>query len=384
MAVPIDGPPFVAQLTSIDKGRLTFQADNGIKGASPIFVDTKIGTVPEKRQLALNDLVLWGACRTPKRTPILIFPNGGLILAQAITFDEKSISAETRLFGRLKLARSALAGIVLQFPAPTKERDALVDRIAQRIAKSDCLLFENNDEQAGSLENLSQSDIKFRSDIGSLNVDLERVTAIIFRRVADRKTSDNQAACWLVTNDGSRLLASNPHMDSNTLRFVADGQDFSTAPSNLVFLQTFSDRVAYLSDLKATTYTFTPYLSLQWPYQCDHDVTGAWLRHNGHLYIKGIGMHSAARLAYDLAKPYKRFQAELAVDDSAGGAGSVIFKILVDGQEKFISKIIRGRMKPTAVSIDLMGAKRLELFVDYADRADVLDRADWLNARLIK
>jgi NPCBM/NEW2 domain len=34
------------------------------------------------------------------------------------------------------------------------------------------------------------------------------------------------------------------------------------------------------------------------------------------------------------------------------------------------------------ISVDLAGAKRLELIVEYADHADVLDCADWLDARL--
>jgi len=36
------------------------------------------------------------------------------------------------------------------------------------------------------------------------------------------------------------------------------------------------------------------------------------------------------------------------------------------------------------VWVDLEGVKRLDLIVDFADRADELDRADWLRARLIK
>ena len=36
------------------------------------------------------------------------------------------------------------------------------------------------------------------------------------------------------------------------------------------------------------------------------------------------------------------------------------------------------------VSVDIAGATKLELVVDYADRADVLDHADWLNARLVQ
>jgi hypothetical protein len=36
------------------------------------------------------------------------------------------------------------------------------------------------------------------------------------------------------------------------------------------------------------------------------------------------------------------------------------------------------------VSVDLSGAKRISLIVDFADRADEWDRADWLDARLVE
>jgi endo-alpha-N-acetylgalactosaminidase len=72
------------------------------------------------------------------------------------------------------------------------------------------------------------------------------------------------------------------------------------------------------------------------------------------------------------------------VDDSTAAQGSVQFRVLVDGSEKFASPILRGGNPPVHVSVDLAGAKKLELVVDYADRADVLDHADWLDARLVK
>jgi endo-alpha-N-acetylgalactosaminidase len=58
--------------------------------------------------------------------------------------------------------------------------------------------------------------------------------------------------------------------------------------------------------------------------------------------------------------------------------------VLVDGQEKFASPILRGGNPPLPVSVDVTDAKKIELIVDYADRADVLGHADWLNARLTK
>ena len=57
----------------------------------------------------------------------------------------------------------------------------------------------------------------------------------------------------------------------------------------------------YLSDLKPAEYHQTPYLDLPWPYQTDRNVTGGLLRCGGRLYLKGLGVHSAARLVYKIS-----------------------------------------------------------------------------------
>ena len=79
----------------------------------------------------------------------------------------------------------------------------------------------------------------------------------------------------------------------------------------------------------------------------------------------------------------RRFAALVGIDDSTAGGGSVVFRVLVNGQERFASRTIRGGDAPVPVSVDLTGAKKLELIVDYADHADVLDHADWLDARIV-
>ena len=125
-------------------------------------------------------------------------------------------------------------------------------------------------------------------------------------------------------------------------------------------------------------------MNLRWPYHADRNVTGGRLRCGGRLYLKGLGMHTAARLSYALDQSYRRFQAELGVDDSTSGGGSVRFRVLVDGRQKHTSETIRGGAAPVPISVDVTGAKRLDLIIDFADRADQLDHADWLNARLVK
>jgi len=104
--------------------------------------------------------------------------------------------------------------------------------------------------------------------------------------------------------------------------------------------------------------------------------------------LKGIGMHSASRLTYRFDKDYQRFDAAVAIDDSAKGRGSVTFGVylLRDGKwgEAFKSDIVRGNEAPQPISVELRGAKGMTLTVDYADRGDELDHAVWLDARLVK
>ena len=101
-----------------------------------------------------------------------------------------------------------------------------------------------------------------------------------------------------------------------------------------------------------------------------------------------MACQSACRLALDVAG-YRKFAAELAIDQAAGLSGSVVFKVLVDsgsGQWKPASEsaILRGGDAPLPISVDLQGASRLALLVEFADRGDECDYANWLNARLIR
>ena len=72
------------------------------------------------------------------------------------------------------------------------------------------------------------------------------------------------------------------------------------------------------------------------------------------------------------------------VIDTAAGQGSVRFRIFVDGKPKFTSDTLRGGDPPLPISIDISDANRIDLLVDFADRADQWDHADWLNARFVR
>ena len=127
-----------------------------------------------------------------------------------------------------------------------------------------------------------------------------------------------------------------------------------------------------------------PYLNLPWPYHDDRNVTGGLLRCGGRLYLKGLGVHSAARSA-------TRWTARIAVSRRSWAS---TIRPAAAAAWNFAFWSTAGSVVPAARSAAARrpcrsrstwpAAKRLDLSVDYGERGDVLDHADWLDARLVK
>jgi len=203
------------------------------------------------------------------------------------------------------------------------------------------------------------------------------------------------AFCMLAGfRDGSLLNVTQVAVDGSLVRLTLAGAvtlelDSPSLRTDLTLLQPTGDRITYVSDLPPLSYKHIPYLETSWPLGRDRSVTGQRLRHGGQTYPKGLGMHSASRVAFHLDGRWRRFEAELALDDTAGRQGSVVFRVFLgDGadqwQRAYESPIMRGGERTVPISIEIGTARAIALIVDFADGGDVLDRAAWLNARLVK
>ncbi len=368
--IPVDGKPFQAQrLVDADHAwNLTFEANGA------------------QRSIAAADLVRWGNPARARRTPVLVFWDGSLLVADVFEADDDTLTVDSSLFGFVKLPRAHLAGVVLALPSELAARDALFDRIARGHESSDRVLLANNDEIPGQLVGLDEKSLRFQTELKPLDVPVNRVRAIIFRAPAVRGAEAEALSVTAGFDDGSRLVVQRLAVHDTSLELAAAGRiAWATKTDRLVYLQPSGGRAVYLSDRQPDDDGRLPYLSLEWPYRLDHATSGSRLRAAGRLYPKGIGMHATSRVTYRLDEAYQAFQAEVAIDEAVDeGLGSVRFRVYVDGASKFVSPIVRGGQSPISVTVDLTDAKRLDLVVDFADWADVGDHADWLDARLIR
>lgn len=374
LVTPVDGEPFPATLTAVQP-EWQFEFTSGDKS----------------HKLAGADLVAWGAPVDPASGMQVILAGGGLIVTSSVRLEGESLAGASTSLGAWSLPIDVCAGIVLRAPSTAGgAADALRRRILSAKGRGDRLLLENGDELTGTITALSETAVTLRGEGDPLDVKFDALAAIAFDPSLLSRPNPTDLRAIVGLNDGSYVIATALTADARNARLTAaGGGELQTATTWITYLQMLGGRAVYLSDLGPASYRHLPFLTLTWPFHNDSNVGGGQLRAGGRSYFKGLGMHSPARITYDLDGAYRRFEADVALDETAGPRGSVAFRVFVDDgesglQERFTSPIVRGGEAPRRISADVSGAKRISLLVDFTDRGDELDHANWLNARLIK
>jgi hypothetical protein len=375
-AVLVDGKAITAKLLAVDAGW-------------NVTLDTTAG----RRTIPAADLVQWGTFSSATQGSQILLVGGGVISADIESIDKESLTADSDTFGKVKLPLELLSAVVVRLPLQSEPREQLEQRMfGERnvAAKTDRLLLENADELAGTLVGLKDGTYEFESAAGVVKLLEAKVAAIVFNPSLAAMPRAEGLRAWVGFKDGSRVIADKLALDlQQSVLAMLGGVELKPRSADVVALLPLAGRAHYLSDLKPESYHHVPYLGTTWPYYADRNVLGGPLRAGSRLYLKGLGLHSAAQLTYVLDQPYRRFETEVALDDQTAGRGSITLRIQVDDgaggwRTKYESPVVRGGAAPVPVSVDIVGAKRIVLSVDFADRGDELDHADLLGARLVK
>ncbi|MDO5753651.1 NPCBM/NEW2 domain-containing protein [Arthrobacter sp.] len=80
------------------------------------------------------------------------------------------------------------------------------------------------------------------------------------------------------------------------------------------------------------------------------------------VYAKGLGVHASSTVSYDLAGNCSAFSSDAFMQDPF--TGTVVFSVWTDGEKRWISAPSGAGTAPQTVSLDVSGAKTLELHVD--------------------
>ena len=99
-------------------------------------------------------------------------------------------------------------------------------------------------------------------------------------------------------------------------------------------------------------------------------------------YARGLGHHANGSITISLDGQYASFDADVGLQPCDGG--SVIFSVLVDGEKRFDSGIMRSKDAPKPVHVELAGAQELVLEANDAGDGITCDMANWAEARLTR
>lgn len=374
----LGGRGFQAELVAVEDGVIRFLSQ-GRELETPVGQLVRWGHPVEVRQ---------SVSAAGRPVVQFVLADRGVLLGDLLTIADEQVTLFSDLFGGIVVPLEQVRGLIVHPPASRRARDLLVRRIQSAGHNSDLLLLANGDELAGRIVGLDQDQFTFETDLGPIDVAVDKVAGLLLNPQLVQQPQAQQYTALVGLSDGSLLYAPKLRAAPQGVQLgLAGGVKLESRDAQaVVSLQPLGPTVTYLSDLKPISYRHVPYLTVAWPYRTDANVLGSRLSVAGRLYSKGLGMHSASRLAYRLDRPHERFFAEGAIDDGAGRRGSVVFRVFINAgdqwKQAYASPIVRGGDDPIAINVDLDGAQGLLLIVDYADRGDVLDHANWLDARL--
>lgn len=295
-----------------------------------------------------------------------------------------SSSAENNAPTVLKIPLTSVRALEWMPPGRSPTSEKLLT--FEDSARQDILRLKNGDQLSGELTTIALDSLEFLDDQGSRTIQTGEVRALLFNPELLIEPEPVKNDCRIALSDGTLLTLSElTLLDFNRfeLKTVLAGT-YQVPLERLVSLCTFSENVVPLSRRVPSKVRYTPFLSSIPAWQTDRSVTGAPMQMGGGRYLTGIGVHSRTEITWPLEEGDSRLLADVGIDDSTKGGGSVTFSVLLDGEVAFESGPVRGGELPRLIDIDLKGKQDLTLLVDFGERGDVLDRANWGLAVIVR
>jgi hypothetical protein len=295
----------------------------------------------------------------------------------------------------------------VEFRAPS---DALTEawrRVDEREAAGDALIIVKGDGEAfdyltGVVGTVTDDQVLFDWEGQKVPIKRNKIAGIAFYHGESEELADPK--CVLSTTDGMTFPARDITLSGGTLRVITpSGLKFDLGLNTLASADFSAGKLAYLSDLKPASSTWTPRiavpkaatiasefgmprmnasfsgseLTLAWPNEAL--ATGREIRP----YAKGLALRSRSELNYRLPTGMKRFSATAGIDPATTEQGHVVLEIRADDRVVWEGEI-DGKHPPVEIDVELKSARRLQIRVDYGRNLDYGDRLNLVEARVSK
>ncbi|QDV33614.1 NPCBM/NEW2 domain-containing protein [Tautonia plasticadhaerens] len=316
---------------------------------------------------------------------VLVFPGFERIRGIIDSADERAIAIRSPILGELEVPLEAVLGFTTGPSSDPSATNRTIRALIEATRTSDLLLLENGDRREITFSAMTTDEISYRDADRALRLPRRTVRAIGLDPGLVQYPEPDPPALDLLLTDGSRIRLLESRSEGGRLAGrTAFGAEVDLSLGHVSELYALSDSIVYLSDQQAAREVTIPYVGPRRPVAPNGSVIGGPLVVGGRTYVRGLGTQSRSLLAYRLGPDDRRFQARVAMDDAAGPRGNVVFRVLVDGEERFASPPMPAGAEPIPIDVDLSGGRFLILATDFGRGGGVRDYAAWIEARLIR
>lgn len=319
---------------------------------------------------------------------VILLANGDRLLLRALELaDDRLVAgpAARSVLPELRIPFETVRAAVLDPPATPSAHNRLLAHLSNR-REFDELRLKNGRLVTGELVAFRDGRFTLRSAVGELAISAKDVRSMAMNSEWISFPPTPGPRQLLTLRDGSWLTVHNLRWSPNG-RFnmeAAFGGEVDLAVADIAMIRFLGERVIALSELEPADYRQTPFFETAWPLVCNASVTGRPLRLRGAEYPLGLGLHAAAQVDYALPNDAARFMATVGIDDGAA-RGAAVFAVEVDGKRVFETPVLTADSPQLQVGpIELRGAERLSLLVEFGTGADIADHANWCDPVLIR
>jgi hypothetical protein len=293
--------------------------------------------------------------------------------------------------GRFEVAIDEVAAVQLAPPSP--EFDQVWTQAQADQAASDRLVLRNKqandkfDYLAGVVHDVGAEGLQF--DLGGLReVKRERVAGIVYFRAA--RANPRQTAGLVHDRGGGVWAAGRIALAEGRLVLEVAGQQRSLDWADVRSIDYSAGKIQALAELALESRHWTPFLGTAADFgglaaffepRVDASFGGGPLRLGGKEYARGLAVRSRTELSYRLPAGARRFQATVGIDDRYAPRGHVRLQVFGDAQPLF-DEPVAGGAGPKTLDLDIAGARRLKIVVDFGEGGDVADHLNLCEARV--
>jgi len=310
--------------------------------------------------------------------------DGSVLIAAGYTAAGSGATLKFTSGEAIQLATKMIHGVRLLPPDPQADKGWAAVLAAR--AEGDRLAIRKQgsvDHLVGVLAGVTDGQVEFRYDGKTYRVPRAKVEGLVYFHAAAAELPP--PVCRVSLADGSRLDVASLELAGGKLALRLLAGPSLKVPWGRVTRLGFSDRGAvYLSDLEPQSTRYAPLvdagdssaaLAALYGPRRDAALEGGPLSVAKTQYSKGLAVRSRTELVYRLPGKFRRLVAVAGIDDRVRPAGNVRLEIRADGKTLFHATIT-GKDDPRPISLDITGAARVTILVDYGrggDRADHLD-----------